>query len=166
MTSARRVLLLGGIALALLGMAYGWWYAAFAEHQTLDRIGSSLSAGFSNAAAGDRRSSQVSLQQYREAKYIYDRQVDVHGHWIGLAMLLILLGIGFDRLSFPKRWERWKLILALCLLIGAFLFPLGVLLQTYSHGDVPRAVAIIGSIFVIASLSAIATGFAGNPRKQ
>ena len=52
---------------------------------------------------------ESSLERYREGKYVYDRQVDVHGHWIGLAMLLIVLGIGFDRVNFP---ESWRIFLA------------------------------------------------------
>jgi hypothetical protein len=98
---------------------------------------------------------EASLQQYREAKYTYDRQVDVHGHWIGLAMLLIVLGIGFDRVNFS---ERFKLFLALGLLVGSVVFPLGVLLQTISHGPLPRAIAIAGSGFVIAGLLGSAMG--------
>jgi Kef-type K+ transport system membrane component KefB len=95
------------------------------------------------------------LDGYREAKYIYDRQVDAHGHWIGLAMLLIVLGIGFDRVHFS---ERFKLLLALGLFAGAVTFPFGVLLQTFSHGAWPRAIAIAGSALVTASLAGIAVG--------
>ena len=73
----------------------------------------------------------------------------------GLAMLLIVLGIGFDRVNFP---ERLKLFLAMGLLVGAVVFPLGVLLQTISHGPLPRAIAIAGSGFVIASLLGAAMG--------
>ena len=157
MSSARRLLLLGGIALAIWGMGYGLWYAVFAEHQALDGIGASLAGGFSTAA--QRRSAQVasSLEQYREAKYNYDRQVDVHGHWIGLAMLLIVIGIGFDRL---RGSDRLKFLLALGLLVGAVVFPLGVLVEIVSHGPFPKALAIFGSALVIASLAGIALGFA------
>jgi hypothetical protein len=98
---------------------------------------------------------EASLEQYREAKYVYDRQVDVHGHWIGLAMLLIVLGIGFDRVNLT---EGLKVFLALGLVVGSVVFPLGVLLQTMSHGPLPRAVAIAGSGFVIAALLGSAVG--------
>ena len=37
MSSARKVLLVGGLSLAALGMLYGLHYAVFVEHQTLDR---------------------------------------------------------------------------------------------------------------------------------
>jgi hypothetical protein len=157
MSESRRLLLLGGIALALWGMSYGLWYAIFAEHQALDSIGGSLAAGFSAAAERDSAAASAALSQYREAKYVYDRHVDVHGHWIGLAMLLIILGIGFDRVAFSRRSQ---FLLALGLLLGAVIFPLGVLLQTVSHGPGPRAVAIAGSAMLIASLAGSVWGFA------
>jgi len=72
-------------------------------------------------------------------------------------MLLIVLGIGFDRVNFS---ERLKLLLALGLLLGAVIFPLGVLLQTMSHGPLPRAIAVAGSAFVIAALLGTAAGVA------
>ena len=156
MRFARRILIIGGIALALWGMAYGLWYAVFAEHQALDAIGGSLTSAFANAADRHLESAHASLDQYRAAKYVYDRQVDVHGHWIGLGMLLIVLGIGVDSVIFS---ERTKSLLAVAAFLGAVLFPLGVLLQTVDHGDMPRAVAILGSGLMIASLAAFAFGF-------
>lgn len=148
--NARQLLLNGGIALAVLGMSYGLWYAVFAEHQALDGIGRSLASGFQAAAERNSAARENALLQYRQAKYAYDRQVDVHGHWIGLSMLLMVLAIGFDRIAIS---ERWKLVLAWNLFLGSVLFPLGVLMQTWSHGPWPRAVAVLGSAMVIAALA-------------
>lgn len=160
MSGAKRVLLLGGISLALLGMTYGLLYAVFAEHQALDGIGSSLASGFSAAANRDQARSSEAMEQYREARYRYDREVDAHSHWIGLAMVLIVLGFGFDAVHFSA---KQKLALAWLLLAGAMLFPLGVLLQTLSHGSAPRVLAILGSALVIASLAAAVLGFLRRP---
>jgi hypothetical protein len=157
MSAARRLLILGGIALALLGMSYGMWYAIFAEHQELDGIGKSLASGFSAAAERHPAEAEGALRQYRELKYAYDRHVDVHGHWIGLAMLLIVLGVAFERVKFA---ESVKLLLAAGLLIGSLLFPFGVMLQTFSHGAGPRALAVGGSALVIVSLAGMTLGFA------
>jgi hypothetical protein len=154
--SARQILLLGGTCLAILGMSYGLWYAVFAEHQALDGIGHSLSSGFQAAAERNSATAEISLLQYRQAKYVYDRQVDVHGHWIGLAMLLIVLAIGFDYVAFS---EKSKLILAWALFLGSVLFPLGVLMQTWSHGPLPRAIAVLGSALVTAALACMVLGF-------
>ncbi len=156
MSGSRRVLIVGGIALALWGMGYGLWYAVFAEHQALDGIGGSLAMAFE--AAASRNTVETAFSNYKEAKYVYDRQVDVHGHWIGLAMLLIVVGIAFDRVRFA---ERHKLVLASALLAGAAIFPLGVLLQTFDHGAIPRGIAILGSVLVIAALFGITLGMAG-----
>jgi hypothetical protein len=157
MSAARRLLLLGGIALAVWGLGYGLWYAAFAEHQALDGMGASLTELFSAGAQRNDSAAGAALDRYKEAKYDYDRQVDVHGHWIGLALLLVALGIGFDRVSLS---ERSKMLLAILLLAGAFFFPFGVLLETFSHGPFPRGVAIAGSALMIAALAMATLGFA------
>jgi hypothetical protein len=156
-SAGRRILIIGGLALALWGMGHGLWYALFAEHQTLDKIGASLASAFVGAARADQTLTDSSLQAYQRAKYVYDRQVDVHSHWIGLAMLLITLAIFFDRLLLS---ERAKLLLASGTFLGALLFPLGVLLQTISDGPAPRAVAVAGSALEIVCLLAIAISLA------
>ncbi len=155
MSGARRLLLAGGIALALWGMGYGLWYAIFAEHQALEGIGASLSTAFSDAAQRDAAQSGAALLRYKESKFIYDRQVDVHSHWIGLAMVLIVLGLCFDKVSFS---EKTKFRLAAGFLAGALVFPMGVLLQVYDHGQLPKILAILGSALEIASLCLIALG--------
>jgi hypothetical protein len=157
MLGARRLLIVGGLALTLLGMGYGMWYAVFLEHQELGSIGETLAAGFTAAAERNPAAADAALKKYQELKYGYDRHVDVHGHWIGLAMLLILLGIAYDRVEFG---ERIKVFLAVGLLLGSFLFPLGVLLQTFSHDSAPRGLAVIGSAMIITSLVGMTAGFA------
>jgi hypothetical protein len=156
MSPARRVLILGGLALSIIGMCHGTWYAVFAEHQALDQMGGSLATAFTQAANHNPEQAQLALASYREAKYVYDRQVDAHGHWIGLAMLLIVLGIVFDRVSFR---ENHKSLLAVGLLIGAATFPLSVLLQTLTHGSSPRILSIASSALMIATLAITAFGF-------
>jgi len=156
LTAARRVLLIGGIALAVVGMCHGTWYAVFAEHQALDRIGASLASAFTRAAEQDPAQMKASISNYREAKYVYERQVDAHGHWIGLAMLLIVMGAIFDHVAFGERVKLW---IAIALLAGAVVFPLGVVLQTLNDGGTfASALAILGSTLTIVALAASAWG--------
>ena len=157
MSSARRLLIVGGIGLALLGMMYGVWYAVFAEHQELYGMGKALATSFSAAARRDSLASREALKEYEERKYAYDRHVDAHGHWIGLALLLMVVGLALDRAAFP---ERMKMLLAAALLAGSLLFPLGVLLETFTRGPGPRALSVAGSALVIASLAGMTLGFA------
>lgn len=157
MSASRKLLVIGGLALALWGMAYGLYYAVFVEHQTLDRIGGALATGFARAAERKMPEAQAALDAYAEAQFVYVRQVDVHSHWIGLAMILFVLGIAFDRVGFS---ERQRFAWAMALLVGSIIFPLGVLLETVDRGPGPKAVAILGSALIIVSLAAIAWGFA------
>jgi hypothetical protein len=154
-STARRVLLLGGIALAIVGMCHGTWYAVFAEHQALDRIGESLANAFTLASERNVAQVTTALAEYRNAKYAHERQVDAHGHWIGLAMLLIVLGMAFDHVALA---QKQKLALAIGLLAGATLFPLTVLLQVFSHGSVPRVLTVASSALMITTLAITALG--------
>ena len=155
MSVARRILLLGGIALAIVGMCHGTWYAVFAEHQALDGIGESLANAFTLASERNVAQVTTALAEYRNAKYAHERQVDAHGHWIGLAILLIVLGMAFDRVALA---QKQKLALAIGLLAGATLFPLTVLLQVFSHGSVPRVLTVASSALMIATLAITALG--------
>jgi hypothetical protein len=157
MSASRKLLVIGGLALALWGMAYGLYYAVFVEHQTLDSIGGALATGFARAAERRMPEAQAALDAYAQAQFAYVRQVDVHSHWIGLALILFVLGIAFDRVAFS---ERQRFAWAMALLIGSVIFPLGVLLETVDRGPGPKAVAILGSALIIVSLAAIAWGFA------
>ena len=157
MTPSRRLLVFGGIALAALGMLYGLHYALFVEHQTLDRMGGSLSEAFVRAAQRQMPQAHDAIDTYASTKYDYVRQVDVHSHWTGLAMLMIVLGVAFDGVAFSERVRAW---IAGSLLAGSVLFPLGVILQTSSHGSVlGSALAIVGSGLVTLTLAAAVWGF-------
>ena len=158
MNDAQKVLIFGGFILAAFGMLYGLHYAIFVEHQTLDRMGGSLAAAFVNAAEGHLPEAESALETYASTKYDYVRQVDVHSHWIGLSMLLIVMGVIFDHVAFSLRVRFW---IDIALLAGAFIFPLGVVLQTLSHGAFfPSALAVLGSALVTIALAAVAWGLA------
>jgi len=146
------------LALAAFGMLYGLHYAVFIEHQTLDRMGGALANGFLRVAERQIPEAHPSIDRYGRTRYNYVRQVDVHSHWIGLGMLMIVLGVVFDRQAFSEQARRW---LALALLTGSVVFPLGVILQTATHGGIlASALAVAGSVLVTFGLAATAWGFA------
>ena len=157
MSVARKMLLIGGLSLAALGMLYGLHYALFVEHQTLDRMGGTLQQSFVDAAQRRPAEAHAALDAYAATKYAYVRQVDLHSHWTGLAMLLIVLGIALDYMAFS---DRMRTALAFALVAGSFLFPLGVILQTVSRDtSVASALAIFGSATVTIALAAVVWGF-------
>jgi len=157
MSGARKLLVFGGISLAVFGMLYGLHYAIFVEHQTLDRMGGSLAQAFVRAAEGNVPELDRAVDKYASTKYNYVRQVDVHSHWIGLAMLMIVLGVALDGAALEERLQTW---IAVALLTGSLVFPLGVMLQTISHGAFwASMLAILGSGLVTVSLAVLAWGF-------
>src|SRR5262249_20231225 len=131
---SRKLLIVGGFTVIIFAMSYGLWYALFAEHQSLEGMGANLATGFAQAASGKLSDAHQSIHQYASIKYDYVRHVDVHSHWGGLAMILIVLGAMFDRVGFS---ERRRLYLAVTLLAGSVLFPLGVALQTVNTSIIP-----------------------------
>ncbi|HEX8812988.1 MAG TPA: hypothetical protein VF742_13440, partial [Terracidiphilus sp.] len=118
---------------------------------------------FAAAAGHDAANSQIALARYGETKYDYVRQVDAHSHWVGLAMLMIVLGVVFNR---AYHSERTRQLIAFSLLVGSIVFPLAVLLQTYRHGAVVfKALAVVGPALIIAALAATSWGFARTGRQ-
>jgi dipeptide/tripeptide permease len=157
MSPPRKVLLVGGVALALWGMAWGLVYAIFLEHQILDEMGGRIVTAFVRAAERNPSAAQQALADYAQAQFRYVRQVDVHSHWIGLAMILIVLALVFDRVAFD---QQKRLYLAVILVTGSAIFPLGVILQTLIAGPLPSIMAILGPALVIAGLAGTALGLA------
>ena len=158
MTAASKLLIIGGLALAIFGMLYGLHYALFVEHQTLDRMGASLAAAFVAAAERNLPAAQLAIDEYTQTKYEYVRQVDAHSHWIGLAMVMIILGAVLDRTIFA---ERTRFIIAIALALGSCSFPAAVILQTSTHGSpLSLGLTVAGSALVIGAIVAVAVGFA------
>jgi hypothetical protein len=154
---SQQVLAIAGLALAVWAMAYGFYYAVWVEHQTLDHIGGSLAGAFQNAALRQMAASHAGLDDYARAKYVYTREVDAHSHWIGLAMVLLVLAALWNRLAFGA---RARAILAGALIVGAYGFPLGVLLQNHFTAAVGQGIAVATSGLLIVAFALVAIGFA------
>lgn len=162
MSGSRKLLIVAGLALAIGGMGYGLYYALVDEHQTLEQMGRSLTTGFARAAEREMTEAHAALDTYAQGKFDYVREVDVHSHWAGLALLLIVFGLIFDRVGFDER-QRFRL--AVLLVAGSVIFPLGVFLQTVNRGFVPKMLAVTGSGLLIIALGALAVGFATGERR-
>jgi len=157
MSASRKLLLVSGLLLAIWAMTYGLWYAMFAEHQHLEGMGASLARAFTRAAERNMAEAHAAIRAYADTKFAYVRHVDVHSHWGGLALLLIIFGAIFDRLGFEERMRFW---LAAVLLAGSVIFPLGVILQVVDRSWWPTALAMLGSGMVTVALAFVAWGFA------
>jgi hypothetical protein len=157
MSSARKLLIVSGLLLTLWGLGWGLVYAVFVEHQTLDSLDGHITTAFGRAAERNLPDAHASLAAYADTEFRYVRQVDVHSHWTGLAMMLIVLGAAFERVNFP---ESMRMRLAVALVIGSVVFPLGVILQTLMKGALPSVLAVAGAAIVTIGLAGSAWGFA------
>jgi hypothetical protein len=153
---SRQLLAIAGLALAVWSMTYGFYYAVWVEHQTLDHIGGSLAGAFQHAALRETAAAHASLSDYARVKYVYTREVDAHSHWIGLAMVLMVLAALWNRLSFR---ESTRSLLAGALITGAYGFPFGVLLQNHTGSGIGQGIAVGGSCVLILAFAAVAVGF-------
>ena len=104
--SARRLLVLGGIAMVLAGMIFGDIFAVFLLHQNASRVGASLASAANFALAGDAHgvnSSFANVGQFLENR---GTKVDTHVHLIGfgfLALMVLLKYLAYLRRQYiPK----------------------------------------------------------------
>ena len=149
-------LAVAGLALAVCAMAYGFYYAVWVEHQTLDGIGGALTGAFQDAARGDVNGSHAKFDAYARAKYVYVREVDAHSHWIGLAMILLILAAVWERLALGP---TGKSLLAWALILGSVLFPAGVLSQNFLAEPHGQVLAVTGTVLLIVGFAMVAVGF-------
>jgi hypothetical protein len=159
MTTAKCILVLTGIALIACTMVFGVGYALFDEHQTLTGMGMHMAGGFMEAAKGDMNAAFASLDAYAALSEEYRNEVHSHGHWGMLSLILIILGLMFDRVSFS---ETQGVILASLLAFSTAAFPLGVLLQIGPAAPLGEILAVVGSIGMVAGLLAAAYGVLKN----
>ncbi|PYU06631.1 MAG: hypothetical protein DMG34_05605, partial [Acidobacteria bacterium] len=91
--SARRLLVLGGIGLILVGMIFGDIFAVFVLHQNATRVGAGLGAGAGAAFAGDGASVVAHFQDVGSLLENHNTKIDTHVHMIGFGYLALLLAV-------------------------------------------------------------------------
>lgn len=125
---ARRLFLLGGIALIFVGMIFGDIFAVFILHQNASRVGASLAGAAHAALAGDASAAQSHFQNVGVFLENHGTKVDTHVHMIDfgyLALFLAILEPWIALTPVAKRRIAWVF------LFGAWLLPIGVFLIHY-----------------------------------
>src|SRR5438094_252446 len=91
--SARRLLVVGGIGLILVGMIFGDIFAVFVLHQNATRVGAGLGAGAGAAFAGDGASVVAHFQDVGSLLENHNTKIDTHVNMIGFGYLAFLLAV-------------------------------------------------------------------------
>ena len=155
MNRAQYILIVTGVTLIAWTMAFGVAYAIFDEHQTLVGMGMHMATGFMEASGGEMEAAHAALDAYGALSQEYRNEVHSHGHWGMLSLILIVLGLTFNRLRYT---EKTAVLLACLLALSATLFPLGVLLQIGLAAGLGKILSVSGSIGMIAGLLAAVYG--------
>jgi hypothetical protein len=148
--SARRIMVIGGIALILGGMILGDIFAAFILHPNANRIGENLLAATRAVAAHDPRVAGAAFQNIGALLENRGTKVDAHSHMIGFGYIALLLALlqPYVALSEPVKKSLAKLFL-----FGATLLPVGVFLIHY--------VGLVGSPFAAIGWASVFADFGG-----
>ena len=125
---ARRLLILGGIALILAGMIFGTIFAVFVLHQNANTIGAQLLAATQAVAAGDAEAVRENFRRIGGTLEDSGTKKDTHAHIIKFGYLALLLALLQPNvaLSAPARKR-----LAVLFLVGATTLPVAVFLIRY-----------------------------------
>ena len=125
---ARRLFLLGGIALILTGMIFGDIFAVFTLHQNAAQVGASLEGAANAALAGNRHTVLANFQNVGAFLENRGTKVDTHVHMIDFGYLALLLALLQPWVALAEGKKR---SLAWIFLGGAWLLPVGVYLIHY-----------------------------------
>jgi hypothetical protein len=126
--SARRLLLLGGIGLILVGMIFGDIFAVFVLHQNAARVGANLAAAAHGALVGDRAAVLANFQNVGGFLENRGTKVDTHVHMIDFGYLALMLAILQPWIALS---ESAKKRIAWVFLFGSGLLPVCVFLIHY-----------------------------------
>ena len=125
---ARRLLLLGGIGLILVGMIFGDIFAVFILHQNASRVGANLAGAAHAALAGNSTAAQSYFQNVGAFLENRGTKVDTHVHMIDFGYLALLLAVLEPWIAFSAAARRR---IAWIFLFGAWLLPIGVFFIHY-----------------------------------
>lgn len=163
--SARRLLVLAGIGLILLGMIFGDIFAVFVLHQNAARVGASLSAASHAALNGDAGSVLSNFQDVGAFLENRGTKVDSHVHIIAFGYLALLLALVEPWIVLSPALKK---NLAWLLVFGAGLLPVCVFLIHYvglAYSPLnaigwASILADLGGLFVLAATIGYLAGLA------
>jgi hypothetical protein len=121
--SPARILIFGGILIAIVGMLFGEYYAIFHLHQSGMTIESEMLSSVQAVARGDDAPLARSMANIGKMLENMGTKKDTHTHWIQLAYLCLILGLVQPYIRLGDTWKRrWAVIMV----ASSFILPVGV----------------------------------------
>ena len=144
--SARRLLIMGGIALIAGGMLFGDIFAVFVLHQNGAQTGQALLAASEAASTGDTLAVKEIFLQIGGLLEDHGTKVDAHVHLTDAGYLALLLALVQPYVALPPKRKK---LLAGWFVAGGLLLPVGIFLIHYV-GLVYSPFSVIGWASVLA----------------
>src|SRR5713226_3738246 len=153
MSSTQRRLAAAALLLVATGILVGFAHAAIVRYNTLPVL--QYRAHWTAASLATQHGSREVIQAAGHKSYTYTRVVDAHTHIIKVATVLLLVALVYPLICLPEKRKR---TLAIVLLTGICLFPLGVLAEIYVRGRSAQAVAAVGAMLVVLAFAGMVWG--------
>lgn len=160
---ARKLLLIGGLALVLLSMVYGAIYGGVYlknVRQTRANQLLKLVALASRQAPTEELSRQAG--QFEHDQEIWEELEDAHSHLALFGLIAFAVGAAMGRINLGG---VWKLAMAAALLLGAVTLPAGVFWEVVGNPQAGRVVALGGGIIELLGTGLALVGFLLNSVK-
>ena len=153
--SPARILIFGGILIAIVGMLFGEYFAIFHLHQSGMTIEAEMLNSVNAVAAGDSEPIGGSMERIGKMLENMGTKKDTHTHWIQLAYLCLILGLIQPYIAIGPTWKRrWAIVLV----ASSFILPVGVFaiyyvglwkspFQTIGWGSIVADAA--GAVFIV-----------------
>ena len=145
--AASRWLVKSGLLLTVLGMAFGLFYAWQLVSSDEPAVYASIEAAASSLVADDVAAATDGIGQFKRMQSKIAITAAAHSHAIEFGFLMLLL-------AFVQRYvmlsERWRLLWARTVSVGAFMLPVCVYLATHyglraaAFSDLFGAVVLVG----------------------
>jgi hypothetical protein len=153
MSGSQRTLTTAALLLVAAGIVVGFAHAAAVRYNTLPVL--QYRAHWTAAALASQNGPRDAIQAAEHKSYTYTRVVDAHTHIIKLATVLLLVALVYPIICLPEKRKR---TLAIVLLTGICLFPLGVLAEIFVQGHSAQALAASGAMLVILAFAGLLWG--------
>jgi len=151
--SSQRTLTVAALLLVAAGIVFGFAHAAAVRYNTLPVL--QHREHWTAARLASQNGPRDAIQAAEHKGYTYIRVVDAHTHIIKLATVLLLVALVYPLICLPEKRKR---TLAIVLLTGICLFPLGVLAEIYVRGRSAQAVAAVGAMLVVLAFAGMVWG--------
>lgn len=147
---AYHILLIGGLALLLLGMFYGGIYGAFFLDNLTQERSDHLRFAIIYATRGLEEEAEQSFEEMAVLDEVLEMFGSGHAHLNLFGLIALALAYNVHKIRLD---DKWRIIASIVLLAGGLLFPIGLILQPLVNKTLGTVVNILSGIGIMTSIT-------------